>query len=277
MRPSDGYSSAGPLLGSATGYVRQQLAGNAGRPDVLGAFRTALYLQLANRAVLAVLTADAVRLPIGLVLPLSSAELPLDRVRPGEVWLAGGTLRLDGRLAGLAMAAGPARSAALRPVGRPAIGLPALGHWQRRARAAARLPDIALDGVLDAPAAVVGTLLGRGPGLTPAGDDLLCGLLAGTVLFELAGQPLRQAVLDRLASGPWATTSLSRQLLLRAAAGEGIEQLTALAAALCQPDGAAIEPAWAALSAIGHSSGAALGLGLLVAAEHASQPVRVGR
>ena len=45
--------------------------------DVLGRFATALYLRLAGGEVIALLSSDAVRLPIGLILPTSSREFPL--------------------------------------------------------------------------------------------------------------------------------------------------------------------------------------------------------
>ena len=65
------------------------------------------------------------------------------------------------------------------------------------------------------------------------------------------------------------TTSLSRQLLLSAVAGNGLPELQELGQALCQPAAAAAERAWRRLSRIGHSSGTALGIGLLAGARQA--------
>ena len=81
---------------------------------------------------------------------------------------------------------------------------------------------------------------------------------------------LAAAVRDRL-SLPLITTDLSRQLLLRALAGDGLPELQQLAAAMCAQAG--VERAWHRLLRIGHSSGAALAAGLLAGARHAaSQP-----
>jgi hypothetical protein len=244
-------------IASATGYVVEQLGGAGGELTVLGAFPNAVYLQLvASEVVLAVLSADAVRLPIGLVLAAGSSRLALASVT--EASLEDGELVLQG----LRVIARADRSAVLRPVGRPRQQLGAPNA------SSIGLPPELVAALGTDPALAVPDLIGRGPGLTPSGDDLLCGLLAGCVLFEVPADDVRQAVLDVLASRPRATTSLSRALLRRAAAGEGIEQLSTLAEALCGTDPATLAQAWQALRAVGHSSGAALGLGLLTAAEY---------
>lgn len=249
-------------LASATRQVVEQLAGADGELIVLGAFPTAVYLQLPRSAmVLAVLSADAVRLPIGLVLSARSTALALASVT--EARLRRGELELPG----LRILARPDRSAALHPAGRPAQ-LPGLRRLA--AGTSIGLPPALVAGLGTDPGVVAG-LIGRGPGLTPAGDDLLCGLLAGSVLFGVDAEDVRHAVLDELASRPRATTSLSAALLRRAVAGEGIEQLSMLGQALCGTDPALLARAWAALCAVGHSSGAALGAGLLAAAECAER------
>ena len=60
----------------------------------------------------------------------------------------------------------------------------------------------------------VAALLGRGPGLTPSGDDVLAGYLLGCRAFGIAGKGVRFAVLR---SAPGATTTLSAALLRQAA------------------------------------------------------------
>jgi hypothetical protein len=107
-------------------------------------------------------------------------------------------------------------------------------------------------------------LLGRGPGLTPAGDDVLCGMLAGGVLFGRQVEPVRSAVRSALGKRPRATTSLSRQLLERACGGEAVVEL-AFGQALCGEDLELLGRALGNLMAVGHSSGVALALGLLSA------------
>ncbi|HEU5269796.1 MAG TPA: DUF2877 domain-containing protein [Jatrophihabitans sp.] len=255
--------------GNATGFVRSALADSPGPARLLGSFPTACYLRLGSGAVVAVLTADAVQLPIGVTLPWPSSRLDLRTVGP-----VGAVVRPDEiRLGRLRVAVTGRRDAALRYCGRPvrlpadATGLPDLfGDPDPLAD-----PDLA--GALDLfsdPAGAVAALLGRGPGLTPAGDDLLCGALAATVLFGLSGAGLRRAVLDRLAGSEGVTTGLSRQLLLSAVAGDGLPELQSLGAAICRPDLEPVERAWRRLLRIGHSSGTALAAGLLAGARHAT-------
>jgi hypothetical protein len=104
-------------------------------------------------------------------------------------------------------------------------------------------------------------LLGRGPGLTPSGDDVLAGYLLGCRAFGVAAPTVRAAVL-RLA--PAATTVLSAALLRQAADGWCVPQVAALISALAasRPDPAATR----AVLAVGASSGAALASGVLTAA-----------
>ena len=236
--------------GSATDFVRFALAGSPGPARLLGSFPTACYLELASGAVVAVLTSDAVRLPIGVTLPWPSSRLDLRALAPAEAAVRPAEIRL-GRLR---VTLTGRWDAALRCCGRPV-----------------RVPDVALGRWLDPfgdPSLAVRRLLGRGPGLTPAGDDLICGALAATRLFGLAADRLADAVRDRLAGGS-VTTSLSRQLLLRAADGDGLPELQRLAEALCDPDPRPIEPALRDVLRIGHSSGAALAAGLLAGARQA--------
>jgi len=241
--------------GSATGFVRAALAGSPGPARLLGSFPTVCYLELGSGAVIAVLTSDAVQLPIGLTLPWPSSGLDLPSlVRGGQPAVRPGELRL-GRLR---VAVTGLRDARLRYCGRP-VEFPAVPDLR------SVLPDGPLDPFGDPIAAAAG-LLGRGPGLTPAGDDLLCGALAAGVLFGIPGNRLAEAVRARLA-GPLITTGLSRQLLLRALAGDGLPELQRLAEAMCSQDG--VEQACRRLLRIGHSSGAALAAGLLAGARQA--------
>jgi hypothetical protein len=80
----------------------------------------------------------------------------------------------------------------------------------------------------------------------------------------MAGK-IEQALLSR----PRATTSLSRALLLRALAGEGLSQLGEFGYALAH-DEASVPEAFQGLAAVGHSSGLALAMGVLDAAECAA-------
>jgi hypothetical protein len=114
----------------------------------------------------------------------------------------------------------------------------------------------------------VSTLVGAGPGLTPSGDDVLCGILLGLRLHPRGSlslvEQLWAAVRPRLTT----TTSLSAALLTEAAEGYAVAPVIRLADALARR---AAEPgttgrlgstelsaAVHAVLAIGHSSGADL-------------------
>jgi hypothetical protein len=135
----------------------------------------------------------------------------------------------------------------------------------------------------DASVAAAAHLLGRGPGLTPGGDDVLAGFLIGAAAFGLDVAALRYAV---AVLAPARTTALSAALLWHATRGECIDELAAVAAVLTSrpPRGASSaipapaprpfesERAGRAVSrllSVGHSSGAAMALGLVLAAEAA--------
>jgi Protein of unknown function (DUF2877) len=100
---------------------------------------------------------------------------------------------------------------------------------------------------------------GRGPGLTPAGDDVLAGILlvaalAGTTVARLVGVAHRAR-----------TSDLSQSFVEWAARGASIAPVHDLVAGLCAPDAAVIFRAQAVLAGIGASSGADLVLGLRLA------------
>jgi hypothetical protein len=136
-------------------------------------------------------------------------------------------------------------------------------------RASSGLAEAARD--YDASVAVAARLLGSGPGLTPSGDDMLAGFLAGAEAFGLDAAALRRAIADL---APARTTALSAALLWHAARGECIDELAAVAAALTgqRPGAGPEEPGRAVrrLLAVGHTSGAALTLGLVIAAGSAA-------
>jgi hypothetical protein len=286
---------------AASSALRPVLAGPVRDATWLGVTPAALYLAVTGQpGVLAVLAADAVRLPCGVVLASTSAQFPLTalllpRQPPGSsrCLVGGGTVRWTGP-------AGPVVLTVAREWApcRPAAGAvdpDALAQARTQLRQAdcdeldgrvlARLgAPVAERGVLAAPppqegrlrssharppagdatAAVMG-LLGRGAGLTPSGDDLLAGFLIGAHVFGLEAADLRQAIGGHAATR---TTALSAALLWHAARGECIGEVAALASALTGrgPAGAAAQR----LLAVGHASGPALAQGLLLAAERAA-------
>jgi hypothetical protein len=126
-----------------------------------------------------------------------------------------------------------------------------------RSRGAGLVPALAsltnLPRVIDA--AGVADLVGRGDGLTPLGDDVLCGWL---VTHRSAGVAT-PAVDDAVRRALPRTTTLSATLLECALEGECADLVTGYLRALGTDRENA---ARAALAALGHSSGAGLAHGV---------------
>jgi hypothetical protein len=121
------------------------------------------------------------------------------------------------------------------------------------------------------PPGELAALVGLGVGLTPSGDDVLVGALAG---FDLASEcspvarPLRQALVESLPVPLEArTTRLSAQMLRAAADGLYPEPVLDLLHALASDHGSQppVERAAVALSHLGHRSGRDTLLGLAAA------------
>jgi len=281
------------LLAAASSAVRPVLAGPARPAECLGVTRGALYLKIAGPpGALAVLAHDAARLPCGLVLPTTSAELPLTSLAPPSL-----TPRSAGASAGFVLGdgavgwTGPAGPVVVRAVREWAPARPGRGEVAASALATVRtalndaglgaaalasadpgvdlrlLADLAAAaGDRDASVAVAARLLGSGPGLTPSGDDVLAGFLAGAAAFGLDTAALREAI---AVLAPARTTALSAALLWHAARGECIDEVAAVAAILTSHQRISPEQAGRALGrlrSVGHTSGAALALGLVTAA-----------
>jgi hypothetical protein len=101
---------------------------------------------------------------------------------------------------------------------------------------------------------------GRGPGLTPAGDDVLAGLLLVASAAGSAGDT--RALLAVAASVR--TTEVAAGFLHWAARGQCIEPAHAVLAALAEHGAETDPPACARLTTIGSSSGAALLAGIRI-------------
>jgi len=201
---------AGPRPAAAHGAaVSVRCAASLGGPvqdlDVLAVFPAAVYLatRRPRAEVIALLAADAVVHPAGFVLAMPSGAGPfidLDRASPATI--GAGRLRvghLDTRVGRwydpvprlrvpgperLAVGAGQlgaARSRSLaigRSEGHASVELQGPGPSLRPSLRLGELATaLAEDDAIGAVAAV-DALLGSGPGLTPAGDDMLAGLLA---------------------------------------------------------------------------------------------------
>jgi hypothetical protein len=121
---------------------------------------------------------------------------------------------------------------------------------------------------VDEAAAAIEALIGCGPGLTPSGDDLLVGFLAGlwsTAGDDLAQRTFRRALCAAVAAAAGATGDISRVYLTHASRGRFAEPLTTLATRIGEggPVGE-IERLTAGALRVGHSSGCAGVLGLLL-------------
>jgi hypothetical protein len=110
---------------------------------------------------------------------------------------------------------------------------------------------------------------GRGPGLTPAGDDVLAGLLLVASATGLPAEPVRVAV---AASVP--TTTIAMAFLRWAARGQCIQPAHTVLGALADGDLAAARAASAGLASIGASSGRALLFGIRLGLSEAGHSFR---
>jgi hypothetical protein len=120
----------------------------------------------------------------------------------------------------------------------------------------------AAQGLADRSAQAAISLLGRGPGFTPAGDDVVAGALAALSLSNTLDPVTRNAVLDAAADR---TTALSAALLHCAAAGETVPAAGRLLAATVASTDADLATRAAELYAVGATSGSALALGMAAA------------
>ena len=222
-------------------------------------------------AMLALTSAAAVRVPCAVV--LESKAMPPQLAEGTIVSVGGGSLSIGNAVFRASRWWRPPRPRGLGAV--PPARLAGAVRWltvrvadplDAPGRAAvADLVEALAAGERPDPA--VSRLLGRGPGLTPTGDDVLAGAL---VTLAALGSPIT-STLGRavLAAAPDATTTVSTGLLRHAAAGECIPQLadllTAVGDGTADPAAGALPRAAGALLAVGHCSGAGLLHGVLVA------------
>lgn len=226
---------------AVSALVADVVSGDERTATVLAAFPTALYLHTGGHTdVVPVLTTDALRLPTGLCLTRRSNEVDWG-VRPGDrVLVGGGRIALPDAVVSTARVWRPARVRAVQSPARPpaADRLPAAGVLGDRCAGlvAAALAAEPVD-------ARVAGLVGAGPGLTPSGDDALCGILL-TLRALLPPPPaMPPTSIPATSSRPPAaggrvseavrrlthrTTSLSASLLLAATDGYGLPQVVRL-------------------------------------------------
>lgn len=250
---------AGPLRATFAGLgARESL--EAGGHDfhsgsVLASFPKACYLRVAGG--IAGLVAPEVQpgpLSVGLDGPPPRLK-PGDSVRVGPGTLASGAWRLD--LAGAPIWTGalpsPDDAAAAIPAVLDALAPLARACLVPQERAAVARNHLAAGNVQ----AAADVLAGSGPGLTPAGDDALAGILFARRALGLAPAGELEAVARSVR-----TTDLATAFLLWAARGQALAPVHDLLGAAVTGDLRATRRAAAALGAIGHSSGADIAQGL---------------
>lgn len=207
-----------------------------------------------------------VRLPAGLV-ALTTFEAPSGPIHargrfPLAGLAAGDAMAVDGSIAGQDLAGAEIWRGAL----------PSAGDLEAGAGVALEVLDQAPPSALDAYgpqvaraaehlaaghlAGVVQALAGLGPGLTPAGDDALAGILILEHVWR--GQPPADAQTA-------ATNEIAQAFLRWAAAGQSIAPVHRFLMAAAGKDGARATAALADLCRFGQSSGADLALGLRMA------------
>lgn len=293
------------LPAAVSPLVAGAVAGGAARRRVLGVFATCVYVELgAHDRVLAVLASDALHLPIGLRLAAPSAELCWG-VEPGDEVLVGvGRVVLPGHEIVAARLTRPSRVRATTwvPTSADAIRLPDPGVLGDLTR------DLTTTALVGRPVdAAVRGLVGAGRGLTPSGDDALCGVLLALASVEHPDAARSLAALRaQLASALGRTTSLSAALLAAAASGYAVPDVVRLVTLLAAagstgrndppdtphtgraagragaiprvdpgPDRTAYDLALEGVLAIGHTSGRDLLAGVagaLLALAHALEP-----
>ncbi|WP_284454613.1 DUF2877 domain-containing protein [Actinomadura madurae] len=277
-----------PTAGAASLALRPLLDPPRRAARVIAVFPAALYLEMRGGPeprVLAVVTSDAGRLPNAVVIVATRRDHPFRSVREGgDAFVGDGRVEADGlnvrirRWWDPSPALGAMQPAALARGVRALEGeLAAAGALTAAGTAGgglaghpdpAALAEACAAGDLAGAVEAAERIVGLGPGLTPSGDDILCGLL---VALRLVGEAVRHGgtavrLADWLGAAVTAdagtrTTALAATLLHCAAGGHAGAEVTAVLRCV-----AGHEPASAAvrrLLAVGHTSGADLAHGVL--------------
>ena len=275
-----------PLTAAASVSVARVLTGPIRTVRVTAALPTALYVSTldADTPAVCLAAADAVRVPCALVLGPGVA-VPTALVGD-PAWLGEGQLRLA--------RCGPSVAVTRwwRPV-RPRVELLSPAALERaissvvvavadfyavhRTTVDVNLIELAAalaSGTPEALAGPVRSLLGRGPGLTPLGDDVLAGALVTlSATGHPAAAPLAASVASALAARPHtATTGVSAALLVHAGRGECVPQLAGVLEAAAGTSAGTLVSAVTELLRVGHSSGGGLLLGVRVGWEASRNP-----
>ncbi len=237
---------------------------------VLGTSSHAIWL-LVDDDVAVVSTRDATRLPNAVEIATPAAAEPFASIERGTVPLIGSASIAFGRLNVDVVRWWDPRPAVPRVskalLGAAIEGLPASVPGIDAAPLGAALEN----GEPSALAAAARALLGRGPGLTPEGDDYLAGALAATRVLGVATGARRALTAINRANG-WLeaeaarrTTSFSAALLRCALGGQVAAPAGAFLRAIAGRGD--VDATHRALAGVGHSSGPALAAGIVLGAQ----------
>jgi hypothetical protein len=224
----------------------------------------AIYLDV-DGSCLGVLSSAATAVPCALRTGL--ARLPVELLAAETASVGAGRVRL----AGSDVVIGRTVDAAVPHLGTDAVP-PARTRLESAVGARldgvrAELPEDALVALGQGRATAVPALLGRGSGLTPVGDDVLAGWLAtGVAAASVDGHAaVRKAVEEHARSK---TTLLSATLLACATRGDVLPEYRRLLLDLASPHGQGVDESVDGLLRVGHTSGAGLLLGTVLALSH---------
>ena len=250
--------------------------------------RQACNIRTAGGSLLTLLAPQLGNAPHGVRIELPSGFAFSDHLRAGQrVGCRAAVLRVAGAGFAVGLAGAKRWRSQLETLGidlsRPAVGLARQGAWQALAdhrqclgkdpfRDAVHARGLALaraSRALSVPeaAAAVRRLIGCGPGLTPAGDDLVVGFLGG-LWSTRGGDPARRRFLDALAAivtaAAEATGDISRAYLQHATLGSVAEPIARLSRAIGEGDLPEVERASGNALRVGHTSGGDSVRGLLL-------------
>lgn len=246
--------------------IAEIVAGAPRRGVVHSVFAAAANIVFPGAGVLSLNAHTAPRLPNGLELSVAAGAFPFSALRPGiQALLGAERLHIEAVNCSLDLSFCERWDPYIQ---RPADldeALLARNTLRLAGLASAREATLDLAAIpLEEPDAMVRYLCGRGPGLTPAGDDLLAGWLAGGWLLRAGDGRFQDTCRLVVEVAERQTHLLSRAWLGYAAQGAFALPIVELLAALCVEDHERLERAAAAVLTLGATSGHDLVQGVLL-------------
>jgi hypothetical protein len=250
---------------AASAWVRSLVAGPDRPVRIVHRGNDAVYLDVGGSCV-GILSTTATAVPCAARTALPA--LPVEVQAAEQAWVGEGRVLLGGSEVVLARTV-DAAVPRLHPAGVRDICTRLDGALGGRAdHVHAELPEVALAALEAGDPAAVPALLGRGSGLTPVGDDVLAGWVATTVAGSAPATEATPVTAAVAQHAPTMTTLLSATLLDCAGRGEVIPEFRTLLLSLSDPGRTDVDDALDALLRVGHTSGAGLALGTVLALRH---------